>query len=325
MPSNFDTSSDESFQYVPIINSLKALFTDLAVMQQLLLPQQFSGGSSVLNDYSDGAMFKNNIFLGSGGFRIHIILYLDAFEIVNPLGSARSKYKLMAVYYTLGNLHTFSRSKLNAMQLVLLCKEKCISVHNQEQLFAPLISDLKKLETAGVDIGLEERVKGTVVSITDDNLGQHWIGGFTTNFTSALYVCRYCEIQGRDFLMHCDFASPLRTVTSYDNCICNLPHQSENSICGIKHASVFNNLAFYHVCQPGFPPCLAHDLFEGVVAYDVMLILKDLMKKSWFSDDYLSSRIHAFKFDTVVAASKALPIKNHQRNFLAMLARIGVF
>ena len=215
----------------------------------------------------------------------------------------------MAVYYTIGNLHTFSRSKLNAMQLVLLCKEKLISISNQEHLFEPLINDLKKLETVGIDIGLEESVKGTVVLITDDNLGQHWVGGFTTNFTSSPYVCRYCEIQGRDFLRHCDFSAPLRNGTSYDNYICMLQQRNENSLCGIKHASVFNKLAFYHVCQPGLPPCLAHDLFEGVVAYDVMLNLKDLMKKGWFSEEYLNSKINGFKFDTIVAASKALPIK----------------
>ena len=111
-------------------------------------------------------MFKNNTFLNGGTLRIHVVLYLDAFEIVNPLGSARNKHKLMAVYYTIGNLHTFSRSKLNAMQLVLLCKEKLIIISNQEHLFEPLINDLKKLETVGIDIGLEESVKGTVVLIT---------------------------------------------------------------------------------------------------------------------------------------------------------------
>ena len=134
--SNFDTSSKESFQYIPITSSLKALFTDSAVMQQFL--QQFREGSSLLNDYSDGAMFQNNTFLNGGTLRIHVVRYLDAFEIVNPLGSARNKHKLMAVYYTIGNLHTFSRSKLNAMQLVLLCKEKLISISNQEHLLSHL-------------------------------------------------------------------------------------------------------------------------------------------------------------------------------------------
>ena len=103
------------------------------------------------------------------------------------------------MYCTIGNLHTFSRSKLNAMQLVLLCKEKCIIVYNQEQLFEPLISDLRKLETVGVDVGLEEPVKGTVVSITGDNLGEHWVGKFITNFTSTLHVCKYCEIEEETF------------------------------------------------------------------------------------------------------------------------------
>ena len=41
---------------------------------------------------------------------------------------------------------------------------------------------------------------------------------------------------------------------------------------GIKSESIFNQLHFFHFCNPGLPPCLGHDLFEGVVAYDLAII-----------------------------------------------------
>lgn len=64
---------------------------------------------------------------------------------------------------------------------------------------------------------------------------------------------------------------------------------------GIKADSIFNRLVYYHVCQPGLPPCLAHDLFEGVVDYDLSLCLHFLVTtRKWFSYTLLNSRIKSF-------------------------------
>lgn len=48
--------------------------------------------------------------------------------------------------------------------------------------------------------------------------------------------------------------------------------------------TVFNTLKFSHVCQAGLPPCLGHDLFEGVVAYDLAIYLRYFIKvKHWLT------------------------------------------
>lgn len=47
---------------------------------------------------------------------------------------------------------------------------------------------------------------------------------------------------------------------------------------GIKSDSVFNKLSNFHVCKPGLPPCLAHNLFDGVVDYDLAMCLQYLIK-----------------------------------------------
>lgn len=65
---------------------------------------------------------------------------------------------------------------------------------------------------------------------------------------------------------------------------------------GIKSNSVLNKLTHFHVCAPGLPPCLAHDLFEGIVDYDLAMYLQFLVKtRKWFSYDVLNSRIVTFK------------------------------
>lgn len=49
---------------------------------------------------------------------------------------------------------------------------------------------------------------------------------------------------------------------------------------GIKFNSVFKKLDHFHVCNPGLPPCLGHDLFEEVVTYDLKIYIDYFVKKN---------------------------------------------
>ena len=54
----------------------------------------------------------------------------------------------------------------------------------------------------------------------------------------------------------------------------------------VRTNGVFNKLTHFHVCQPGLPPCLAHDLFEGVVDFELALGVQFLDEtKKWFTYD----------------------------------------
>lgn len=64
---------------------------------------------------------------------------------------------------------------------------------------------------------------------------------------------------------------------------------------GIKGNSVFNKLFNFDLCQPGLPPCLAHNLFEGFVNCDIAMCLQILIKmKKWFSYKSLNDRLKSF-------------------------------
>lgn len=64
---------------------------------------------------------------------------------------------------------------------------------------------------------------------------------------------------------------------------------------GIKLNSVFN-LNFFHVCQSGLPPCISYDLFEGIVQYDVMLIINELVAKKLFTYKYINEKLSNIYF-----------------------------
>lgn len=69
----------------------------------------------------------------------------------------------------------------------------------------------------------------------------------------------------------------------------------------VKCDSVFNKLSNFHVCQPGLPACLAHDLFEGVVDYDLALFLQFLIRtQKWFSYEVLNERFKKFPGESSV-------------------------
>ncbi len=68
---------------------------------------------------------------------------------------------------------------------------------------------------------------------------------------------------------------PKRTKQSYQNSV----SVSEGpEVCdGVKFDCVFNCLKHFRVCDPGLPPCLAHNLFEGVVSTDLASYIKQLV------------------------------------------------
>lgn len=69
-------------------------------------------------------MFRSNTFFCENPDCLKLVLYQDAFEVVNPLGSAKKKHKLLAAYFSLQNSTLYVRSNVDHMQLVLLCHEK---------------------------------------------------------------------------------------------------------------------------------------------------------------------------------------------------------
>ena len=129
-----------------------------------------------------------------------------------------------------------------------------------------------------------------------DNLGAHFIGGFVENFTTENF-CRFCDISKSVFLELPHLCGVKRTEESYDNALMVLDNNPmlKNYLC-IKAVSPFHQLPGFHVCRPSLPPCIGHDLFEGVIVYDLALIIKHLVKKKWFSYDTLNKRILQFNY-----------------------------
>ena len=227
--------------------------------------------------------------------------------MLNPLGSAKSKHKILAVYMILGNLPPYLRFKVDPKMLVLLCFEKDFKECGMDKIFEILLNDLKKLENGIKLISGKPTVKGTLLFVLGDNLVSHVIGGFSENFSYSDYFCRYCFYRRKHLTKKslCSYVAKERTPENYAKAIQYLCIHKEKEIRhGIKRNSPFNELKYFHVCNPSLPPCLEHDLFEGVVQYDVPLILEKLLVDQWFSLEIIIAVIKSFPFKDYDAADK---------------------
>lgn len=307
-PVKVELGSDENMlkrfaYYIPVKQTLTSLLQS-ELWKNAVSQQSCASDTHVLCDIRDGKIIKANEFFTENPGCLQLILYQDAFEIVNPLGSAKKKHKLVAVYFSVANLPVHVRSNTDHMSLALLCHENDLKHFGPDKIFSELIQDLKDVEQNGMTVS-GETVKAALCCIAGDNLGSHNIGGFTENFSTSKYFCRYCEITRHDFNHDPNVCGPQRNPENYEAAVRQLQEEDIQEVKGIKVNSVFNDLKSFHVCQSGLPPCLGHDLFEGVLSYDVALFLKYFIKtKKWFTYTLLNRRIRQFKYKGSDALTK---------------------
>ncbi|KAI2644731.1 RecBCD enzyme subunit RecC [Labeo rohita] len=261
----YDASGTERFcQYVPVKETLKALFQLSSVREQYYMSKMHSAeDTDVLEDVRDGKTYKENSLLQEFPSSVSIILYQDAFEVVNPLGSGKKKHKLLAVYMTLSDILPHNRSSIDPMQLVMLCRESDYQFFGQEKVFFSLVEDLKELEQSGITLEMGQTVKAVVTAIVGDNLGSHSLGGFIENFSKSKNFCRYCLINRDSFVSEPTVLGPARTAENYKSCVESLSLGLENSVDGIKFDSIFNSLSISMSANQDFHHALGMISLKG--------------------------------------------------------------
>lgn len=137
----------------------------------------------------DGSAFSEHKYFVGDINKICLQLYSDEFEVCNPLGGKRGTHKLTAVYFSVLNLSAKLRSALTEINLVVSVRDKLVSTYGLPKIPAPLIEDVKMLETQGIVVK-GKVLKGSIFVFTGDNLSTHKMGGFKCNFAHGR-VCRF--------------------------------------------------------------------------------------------------------------------------------------
>ncbi|KAK0135157.1 hypothetical protein N1851_029028 [Merluccius polli] len=112
----------------------------------------------IYKSFFDGAFFKENELL-SNQESISLILYIDEFEICNPLGTSKRKHTICGC-----------NSALSSIYLAALIKSNDLKCYGYDKVLEPVIDDLVILEQSGIFVTkLGRTVKDSGVSIPDSN------------------------------------------------------------------------------------------------------------------------------------------------------------
>jgi hypothetical protein len=281
---------DCNYQYVSIKKSLSSLLSEKEFSQKVIQEKQYQ--QNIYHDYNDGKLYKSKQETSSkDDLIIELIIFSDAFGLCNPLSAISSKYKLNGFYYVIGNFNPALRSKIDNIQLISLCREKHIKYFGWNIFAKHMVSELKSLESGFKVQNIQVKVK--LIAVAGDNLGSHALGGFAENFSKVEFFCRYCyytQSQLKDKDIHlCERRNPENYLLDIQS-----KKADANNNKGLKFDSVLNELKSNHVCDPGLPPCLGHDLFHGAFALDLQLVIKGLVDLQIFNITFLNTILRNF-------------------------------
>ncbi len=268
----------DNFYYVPLFDTLNALLALNEVQAEVLNPHSAEGNN--LSDFCDGLIFKSHCLFSTDPTALQIIGYYDELEVVNPIGSYVKKHKLGCLFFILGNIRPQYRLTLKAINLVAVGKHEDIVRYGMDAFLSPFVDDLKALFCDGitVTIGAETRTFfGGLLAFLADTLAAHAVGGFKESMSFALRICRTCMITPTQSQICLNEAScQLRNPdTHFEQCqLLEGPflgdHYSTNF--GINRCSILEDVPGFSVTTC-IPHDIMHDLFEGVVPYELKLLI----------------------------------------------------
>lgn len=286
----------DTFYYVPLLDTLKNLLSNYEIQAEVLNPH-FSE-SNELKDFCDGEHFKSHPLFSTNPTSLQIIAYYDELEVVNPIGSYIAKHKLGCLFFTLCNIRPQYRSNLNAINLIAVAKHKDICAYGLDTYLSPFVDDLKTLYCDGIKInigGIEHKFYGGLLAFLADNLAAHALGGFKESMSFSLRICRSCMVTGpQSQSCFLEEDTQLRTPnTHFSQCeLLEGPlkaHYSTNF--GINRLSILEDVPGFSVTTC-IPHDIMHDLFEGVVPYELKLLLVHCTQvQKYFTINFLNDRI----------------------------------
>lgn len=280
--------------YISILKTLLALFTHDDVVKDFETEQRTTDCKKI--DSFWDSKFMNHLRTNDPNILLNI--YMDEVQLTDPLGASKLKQKMTGVYFTLLNILPEHRSVLHTIQPCLLFNSKILKIVGMDQVLEPLINDLSKLYSEGIFIPkLGRIVKGYVAYISGDNLSQNDLAGFTCSFGAAkLQACRYCTIRKKNIKKGLT-AGRTRFRGNYEKQLEAFVNNKEKQAHGIKKKCPFDTpLLPYFKVMRSFPPDPMHDLLEGVVPYEISLVLIDLISKKIITKNDILTRVEKFNY-----------------------------
>ncbi len=312
-----DVMVEDTMQYIPIETLLAMIMldSDSANLMSNFKTQCARRDSELIGHYFHTQTCKEHPFFRrySDAFALH--LYVDGFEVTNPLGSHTSVHKMEALYLVVQNFPGECQSKLSSIFLIALWYAIDVKKYQgYDNMLAPVINSLLQLESEnGISVTIKGKtvlVRACLVMLSADNLGYNSIFGFSESFNARKF-CRFCETT-RSLAETCfeEQHFVLRTRQSYDNALSKLnTPEYVWSETGIKHSCPLNQLKYFHVTS-NMCVDIMHDLLEGVAPYELSLIFEALRLSGYITLDQLNSAIASFDYSSAEIGSRPPDVRS---------------
>ena len=254
-------------------------------------------GSRIL-DFCDGTTYTQHTLFSSEDNALQIVAYYDELEVCNPIGAYVKKHKLGCIFFSIGNIRPRYRSSLKSIFLVAVGKYVDIEEYGIDAFLRPFVEDLKVLYCDGIQVQ-NSTYYGALLAFLADTKAAHLLGGFKESMSFANRICRSCMATTTD-VQSCIKESDciLRTPeVHFDDCQkltgqANDPHSVRT---GINRLSILEEVPEFSVVN-GLPHDIMHDLFEGVVNYELKYFMSYCLDQKYFSIAEFNQRVSNFDF-----------------------------
>lgn len=191
------TLTQSTFQYVPILSTLRSLFS-----QKEFRDMYFEYNTSHIcsphkfERFCCCKVYQTSIFFKNNPNALQLLLSTDDFDPGSAQKSKSGVNKTCAVYLHVHNVPQEFLSKDSNTYVVALCKtmnmkQEYTSLNNVLELIR---NEFQILETDGICIGENLNLKGTLINVCCDNLGGKTLFGYAESFNTQ-YYCRICETE----------------------------------------------------------------------------------------------------------------------------------
>lgn len=304
-PKTCSLNQDDTFQYVPILETLHKLFANEKFKNEYFAyNNEHQCREGVYERFCCGENFKESEFFQTNRNSIQIQIFFDDVQLTSPLKT--SPHKVCGIYFIVRNFPPEFVSKLDNMYLISLCDSKIVEKHGCNSILEPFVRDLKFLETNGILID-GRLLKGTLVQVSFDNLGGNTIFGFTKGFNST-YYCRICICtiqQSRS--KTAELVCKIRSKKHYEEQIMKISQSQAklplSETFGIANYCVLNDLNFYHIIDNRSQDIM-HDIYEGAMPFILHLFFERLIEHKIITAKEIEEKITSFDYGLLERKNK---------------------
>jgi len=285
---------------MPLAFVFSKIFEIPTILEHSLKQIEASSLEPRLSNIINGKAFQDKLKKFNSLLVVPFILYLDDYEINNPLGGR--KFPLCGCYVSFPTMPPHLISKLNYVFQIAFISSVSIKACGNEKAFYHLMEEFKIVEN-GIDIqigGETKKVHFVLGLIVGDNLEINSVLGFVQSFNSNKFcrACQRCKSETQfDTEEH---IQSLRNKTNYASDV--LLNDVQET--GIKNICIFNELPNFHVTE-NICFDIMHDVFEGICSYDICNVLVGLIKNKVISLDVINCRKRLFKYGEFEVGNKS--------------------